>query len=267
MTMRILVLAAMTIGLAGCGGSGNGSPTQPAPSVAIPTISTSNTMIYIGQALTFAATGGGTIRWGGDNPDIANVDQTSGRVTGVGTGRVTIWAENSAGRTTRLLRGLPSYAGNWQGTYAITGCQSTGDMARIAFCGNFFQGQVLSIQLQTSQTDDRVSGAFALGGNTGTLNASTVAESGLLPLTGTHTSSTGTIRIENARFDSRTAGIISGSFDQTWTIVGASGFGILSCEVRSLTRTSGGPTFSLVPPSTRDAVTVDEMIRRLLQKQ
>jgi hypothetical protein len=260
--MRTLMAGAVLTSLVACGGSGG--PAAPAP--VAPTLTTANTLIYIGQSVQFAATGSGTIRWGGDNPQVATVDQTTGRVTGVSNGRVTIWAENEGGRTTRLLRGMPSYAGSWQGSYAITGCQSTGDIARIGFCGNFFQGQVLNLQLQISQTDDRVSGGFALGGNVGTLNASTVAENGVLPLTGTYTSSSGgTIRLDNARLESGTAGAITGSFDQTWGVSGASGFGILSCEVRNLTRTSGGPTFGFSAPSIEN-VSFEEMIRRALRK-
>lgn len=264
--MRFTRISLMLVASLAVACSSDGGGTAPAPVIVAPTISTPNTMIYIGQSVQFSATGGGTIRWGGDAPQVATVDQTTGRVTGVGTGRVTIWAENSGGRTTRLLRGLPSYAGSWQGSYAITGCQSTGDMALIGFCRNFFQGQVLNMQLQIEQTEDRVSGAFAFGGNAGTLNSATVAESGVLPLTGLFTSSNGTIRLDNARLESATAGTISGRFDQTWSISGASGFGILSCEIRNLTRTSGGPTFVLAPASMEN-VSIEEMIRRVLRKQ
>lgn len=260
--MKRLAIALTICSVAACGGGGS---TAPAPVINAPSISTANTAIYIGQTVQFSATGGGTIRWGGDNNQVATVDQTTGRITGVGNGRVTVWAENEGGRTTRLLRGLPSFAGNWQGTYAITGCQSTGDMARIGFCGNFFQGQVLNMQLQVTQADDRVSGAFAFGGNTGTLNASTVAENGVLPLTGTHTSSNVTILLQNARLESGTAGTITGAFDQSWSVSGASGFAILSCEVRNLTRTSGGPTFGLTTPHS-EVVTLEETIRRVLRK-
>lgn len=260
--MRNIVLTLVVAGVVACGGS---SPSTPAPVVTAPTLTTSNTSIYIGQSVQFSATGGGTMRWGGDNSAVAQVDQTTGRVTGVGNGRVTIWAENEGGRTTRLLRGMPSFAGSWQGSYAIIGCQSTGDMAAIRFCSNFFQGQVLNMNLQMSQTEDRVSGEFALGGNAGTLNPSTVAENGVLPLTGTYSSSSGTIRIDNARLDSFSAGTISGTFDQTWSVSGASGFGILSCDIRNVTRTSGGPTFGFTAPSMED-VTLEEMIRRVLRK-
>lgn len=264
-SVACVLAACLVASLTACGGGGGGN-TPTAPSVTAPVIGTSNTMIFIGQSVTFTATGGGTIRWGGDNPQVATVDQTTGRVTGVGNGRVTIWAENEGGRTTRLLRGLPSYAGSWQGSYAITGCQAIGDFAAIDFCGSFFRGQVANMQLQTSQTDDRVTGAFAFGDSQGTLNASTVAENGSLPLTGTITSGTVTVRLDNARLESPTAGTIAGNFDQTWGVSGASGFGILSCEVRNLTRTAGGPTFGFTAPAS-DEVSLEEMIRRVLRKR
>src|SRR3954462_15585040 len=92
---------ALVLGLiTACGGS----KAPAAPSVAAPTISTPNTTIYIGQTVQFTATGGGTITWGGDAPGVARVDAPTGRVTGVGNGRETIWAENAGGRTTRALR-------------------------------------------------------------------------------------------------------------------------------------------------------------------
>jgi hypothetical protein len=262
--MKKLVMAAgLAVAAVACGGGG--SPAAPAPTVTAPTLTTANTTVFIGQTVQFSATGGGTIRWGGDNSAVVSVDQTTGRVTGVGNGRVTIWAENEGGRTTRLLRGMPSYAGSWQGSYALTGCQATGTMALIDFCDNFFQGQVLNMNLLTTQTDDRVSGNFAFGGNAGVLNTSTVAENGTLPLTGIITSEEVTIRLDNARLESATAGTITGRFDQTWAVAGASGFAILSCEIRNVTRTSGGPTFGLLAPPSPGA-SLEELIRRTLQK-
>jgi len=223
-------------------------------------------MIYVGQTVQFAATGGGPIRWGTDAPGVASVDVPSGRVTGAGTGRATIWAENEGGRTTRGLRGLPSYAGNWEGTYAISGCQATGDFLQIRFCTDLFsQGEVLNISLQMSQTDDRVSGAFAFGDLIGALNSATVSDAGQLPLTGQYTDADGSISLQNARWESPSPGTITGTFDQSWSVAGASGFGILSCEIRNVTRTSGGPTLSQRPSAT-GRMSLEEMIRRARRK-
>jgi len=183
----------------------------------------------------------------------------------VASGRITIWADNAGGHTTRALRVLPSYAGSWSGTYAITGCQSTGQVAQIGFCGNFFSGQVLNMGLSFSQTDDRVGGgSYTLGGNgPGSFNAATVAENGSLPVNGTWTSSNGGIAFQNARLESATAGTISGTFDQSWNITGATGFGILSCTIRNVTRSSGGPTLLFRAPPGGDAPTFAEMVRRM----
>ena len=260
--MRRLIAAAGLVCLAGCGGGGGGN-TTPAPVVTAPTISTATTVVYIGQTVQFSASGTG-ITWGGDAQSVATVDGPTGRVTGVATGRVTIWAENAGGRTTRALRVLPSFAGNWSGTYAITGCQSTGQIAQVGFCGNFFQGQVLNVQLQFTQTDDRVNGgAYALGGNgPGTFNPATVSEAGVLPISGEWDGPSGSIDIQNARLESASAGTLTGTFDQSWVLNSASGFGIISCVIRNVTRSSGGPTVLLTAPAD-DAPTFEQMIQRL----
>ena len=129
--MKRLIIPAMLLCAAACGSDGGG--TAPGPIGVAPTITPSTTMIYVGQSVQFAASGDGTIRWGGDAPGVATVDQTTGRVTGVGIGRVTIWAENAGGRTTRLLRGLPLFAGLWRGGYVVEHCQSEGALS--SFCG------------------------------------------------------------------------------------------------------------------------------------
>lgn len=262
---RALSLPVLLI-LASCGGSsGGGGSTAPAPVINAPTISTGNTMIYIGQSVQFAASGGGTIRWGGDNPQVATVDQTTGRVTGVGNGRVTIWAENEGGRTTRLLRGLPSYAGSWRGNYTLQDCQSVGDFAAGGFCGSFFRGQSLNTRYELSQTDDRVTGSFALGDLTGSFNPSTVAENGQLPVTGGLSSGGTTVTLENMRLESTTAGVIKGQFEQLWGGSGLSGWARLYCRIETVTRTSGGPTFGFTAPGV-DNLDLEEMIRRVLRK-
>ena len=247
-----------------CGGGGGN--TAPTPVINAPTLTTANTMIFVGQTVQFTASGGGTIRWGGDNNGVATVDQTTGRVTGVGNGRVTIWAENEGGRTTRLLRGLPSYAGSWRGNYTVQDCQSIGDFAAGGFCRSFFRGQSLNTRYELSQADDRVTGSFALGDLVGSFNPATVAESGQLPITGSLSSSGTIVTLENMRFESPTAGVIHGQFEQLWGTSGASGWGRLYCRIESVTRTAGGPSFGFNGPAS-EQVDLAEMIRRVLRSQ
>jgi hypothetical protein len=224
-------------------------------------------MIFIGQTVQFSATGGGTIRWGGDSPQVVTIDQTTGRVTGVGNGRVTIWAENEGGRTTRLLRGLPSFAGGWRGNYTIQDCQSNGAFAAIAFCNtNFRQGQSLSMTLSLSQTDDRItSGGVALGSITGSLTATTIGEDGQIRLAGTLAPLPGNsirVSIENMRLESPNAGVIQGQYEQVWSDTSLSGTARVYARIESLTRESGGPALGLTAPRS-GTFTLEDIVRLL----
>src|SRR4051794_26059175 len=138
-----------------CGGS-SGPSTPTTPSVTAPTITTTNTSVYVGQSVTFSATGGGTIRWGGDSPSVAAVDQTTGRVTGADTGRVTIWAENAGGRTTRLLKVIPSFAGSWVGNWIVDGCQQNGGFTLLNVCSGPTHGLRPRLKPSFSQTETNV---------------------------------------------------------------------------------------------------------------
>ena len=253
-----------------CGG-GSGS-TSPTPTATAPTITTPNTMVYIGQAVTFQATGTGTITWGGDQSSVATVDGPTGRVTGVATGDETIWAQNSAGRTTRLIHVLPSFAGTWSGNYAITGCQSLGQFTTLlGFCNAFPAGAVLNMGFSINQSQDQVSGGtFSLGGLQGTLNPASVSGAGELPITGLVNSVNGSatitsIALGNARLDSNQAGVMTGTFDQTWGQAnGLSGSGILSCQIRLMTRTGGGPSAITIFQRPEPAsLTLEQMIERM----
>jgi hypothetical protein len=261
--MKKLSVVVALFWIVGCGGEGGS--TAPAPIVTAPTITSSNTMIYIGQSVQFAATGGGTIRWGGDSPSVATVDQTTGRVTGVATGRVTIWVENEGGRTTRLLRGLPSYAGGWRGNYTIQDCQSNGAFAIIAFCSsNFRLGQSLSMTLAISQAEDRItSGSVGLGSLTGSLTTTTVGEDGQARLAGTMTPLPGNsirVGIENMRLESPNAGVIHGQYEQVWSDTSLSGTARVYARIETLTRESGGPTFGFTAPAS-GSFTLEDIVR------
>jgi hypothetical protein len=206
-------------------------------------------MVYIGQVVTFQASGTGTITWGGDQPAVATVDGPTGQVTGVATGDETIWAQNNAGRTTRLIHVLPSFAGTWQGNYAITGCQSTLDFTQIGFCSQQLPvGTVLHIGMSINQTLDHVTGGgFDLGRNQGTLNTGSVSGNGQLPLTGlitfTKNGITTNTNLGNARLDSLQPGVMTGTFDQTWSQPnGLLGSATVSGQIRLMTRTGGGPS-------------------------
>ncbi|MGZ8818447.1 MAG: hypothetical protein ACXWZR_13795 [Mycobacterium sp.] len=182
-----VVSVAALVGLAMCGG-GCSTPT---PVIAAPSIITPNNVVYVGQTVPFAATGTGTIRWGGDAPGVATVDAATGRVTGIGIGRITIWAENEGGRTTRLLRVLPSFGGTWRGSYVVENCQASGTFSASAFCGTTIRvGDRLNMAIIFYQTEDRVTGgsfvldSFPGGSLVGKLTDTSVGEDGQIRLAG-----------------------------------------------------------------------------------
>lgn len=258
---RLLVSSSALIFAFACGGGGSSTPT--APSVTAPVISTPNTSVYVGQSVTFTATGGGTIRWGGDAPGVATVDQTTGRVTGVGSGNVTIWAENAGGRTTRLLRSMSSFAGNWQGNYVLQGCTQNGIFAALDSCKDQPGGKSLSMALVLTQTEDRVAGgSIAFGGLTGTTTPSSVGGDDQIRLTAAIDPLAGNpirLAVENMVLNSPSPGNIQGSLEQVYSTTLASGTMRVFTRVANLTRTSGGP--SLRPRAPRNATTLDDLLR------
>ena len=264
--MKRSITAAALVSLVACGGGSDG-PTGPSPSVSAPTLTTANTSIYIGQTVQFAATGGGSMRWGGDNFNVATIDQSTGRVTGVGNGRVTIWAENEGGRTTRLLRGLPSFAGSWQGNWIVEGCTANGVFAILDTCAEFPNGESASLGLSLTQSDDRIAaGGMVFGGATGSTTAATVGEDGQVRMTASLNPLPDNpirINIENIVLHSPSAGSIQGSLEQVWGSTGFSGTMRIYARVANLTRTSGGPALQAQAPN---APTLEDLIQLMLGK-
>lgn len=261
--MKQSIVAVALVSLVACGGS-NG-PNGPAPGISAPTLTTANTSIFIGQTVQFAATGGGTIRWGGDNAQVATVDQTSGRVAGIGNGRVTIWAENEGGRTTRLLRGLSSFAGSWQGNWVVESCTANGVFSILDTCDEFPGGQSASLGLSLTQTDDRIAaGTIVFGGLTGATTAAAVAEDDQARMTASLDPLPGNpirVNIENIVLSSPAAGNIQGSFEQVWGTAEFSGTMRIYGRIANLTRSSGGPALLAPPPNAR---TLEDLVRLML---
>jgi hypothetical protein len=246
---RLLLVACLSVFVGGCGDKAN-APTTPTPTVVAPSITTSGDIIYMGQTVQMAATGT-DIRWGGDNPAVANVDAMTGRVTGTGTGRVTVWAENIGGRATRLLRGMPSFAGEWGGNYQVTECHAIGSFfsaPSLGFCASLRPGTILNMGLSMSQNGERVTGHYALGTLTGNLDSGVVGENGVLPLTSQPAvNGLASVRIENMRLESTQPGIITGRMELVFSQVGQPGHGRVVAELRNLTRSSSVTVSALTP--------------------
>ena len=239
---RFVVLLTLVAGSA-CGG--NGGVTSP-PSPQAPTIATANTVVYIGQTVAFSASGAGTIRWGGDAPAVASVDATTGAVTGITTGRVTIWAENSVGRTTRLLRVVPSFAGTWQGAWQVERCEQDGIFVTINSCSLNPPGESKFLMMRIAQSDDRITGdTMTFGSISAALPAATVGDDGTVRFAGALppvSSSEIRIAVENFVLTSSTPGVIQGSLEHVWTVTTQPGTMRVSGRIAHLPRIAAEPT-------------------------
>lgn len=250
----LLAVALAVVGGASCGGD-SGPASITTPTVSPPTITTVTDHIFIGQSVTFIATGT-NVRWGGDAPGVATVDPATGRVTGAGNGWVTIWAENAGGRATRLLRGMPSFAGTWRGSYVVAECRDSGQaQSRARLCEEFRVGDSVNVGLTVTQSGDIVHVAgIQLGDVAGTMGVTGwgLSETGrwrfLGPIEARLNGANFLIRVFDGALESTTAGVITGSFEQLWDGSGPTGEGIIRAEIRTLTRTDGGPSVAASDP-------------------
>lgn len=240
-TLVLMVLAAAV----GCGGSGS-TPTEASGSPASITVSSSSDQLHVGASETFTATavmGNGQTQavtggaWGGDAPGVATVESASGRVTGVGSGMVTVFVDYRGARGTKLIRVLPNFQGTWSGSYMVNGCSETGAFALADVCDETFTtNRVLPMSMTATQTRDAVNGQFSLG---------TVAGTGSGPVhTGGELSFVGTARSGDLSIDttwsmhSTQPGRITGAGRFIVRFAGLSGEARVDVTIRDLNRTS-----------------------------
>ena len=137
------------------------SPTTPSstgPLVIVPDTSVAKT----GDRLALSATVGSrqsvTAKWTSDNDNVAVVDSTSGTVTALKSGAVTISATALGLSATRPLRVVANLNGKWAGQAVIRDCRSSG----IGFPCRGTVGGTRALELQIQQTQERFVGTLAL---------------------------------------------------------------------------------------------------------
>jgi hypothetical protein len=226
-----------------CSGGGD-SPTTPAPTTQSITVSGPD-RVLIGATETFTATASmsdGSSRavtsgWAGDAPSVVTVDPSTGRVTGVGSGMVTVYVIHEGRQGAKVVRGLPNFQGVWSGSYAVRSCSQSGQVASANLCGDLFTvNRVLPTNLNVTQDSDRVDGRFFLGTIGGDISGPIQTDGRYL--------ATGVIRdgswtVESSwTMESQTAGRITGGFSLLWRFAGASGDARVVADIRDLNRTT-----------------------------
>jgi hypothetical protein len=212
----------------GCGGGNNGStppPIAPSGTVVSITVSSGGSSVYLGGVETFTATAtlstGGTQSllvgtWSTSSAAIATVDSATGKVTGVANGTVTISLDYQGVRGSKSVRVVPFYAGNWAGSYIVSGCTQAQGFSDTNQCSNFPIGRSLQYGLQLAQAFDVVSGTTNIGliGMSG--DTETIQPDGSLNLTTNAFAGTTTI-VASWTLISQSAGVLGGTLSQHWT--------------------------------------------------
>lgn len=212
----------------GCGGGNNGStppPIAPSGTVVSITVSSGGSSVYLGGVETFTATAtlstGGTQSllvgtWSTSSAAIATVDSATGKVTGVANGTVTISLDYQGVRGSKSVRVVPFYAGNWAGSYIVSGCTQAQGFSDTNQCSNFPIGKSLQYGLQLAQAFDVVSGTTNIGliGMSG--DTETIQPDGSVNLTTNAFAGTTTI-VASWTLISQSAGVLGGTLSQHWT--------------------------------------------------
>ena len=262
---QIVAATFSVIGVLASACGGGDSPSAPAATPQSVTITSSSDRLFIGASETFSATAtmsDGSTRsvtgtWGTDAPGVATVDASTGRVTGVGSGMVTVFVDYQGRRGTKLIRGLPNYQGTWSGSYAVRSCSQSGQASLVDLCGATLSvNRVLPTNLNLTQDGDRVQGRFFLG-TLGADASGPVQGDGRLLLTGVVNGDSLTIDTSWS-LDSSSAGRITGGFSLLVRVAGLNGDARVAADIRDLNRTSNLAPASLMdalePPGSREDV-------------
>ena len=268
-----LFCVAMAVGLSSCGGDGSGSGDGPSPTPQALTITPGTTSLKVDQTEVFS----GTVRlsngqsqtvqptWQSDNTAVLTFE--GGTARGRSNGTATIIGTSQGLTATRLMRVVTDYQGVWAGDYIIRGCDSSGDFRAAEFCNTerfgYFAGPVLEVAFDLDQDRDEVTGQMYLGSFPG-------ATQGYVEADGRFTG-IGSFTVYAADADvgisvnpinvNADGNRMTGTFTVSVTATGASGQGLFTAEMKTVTRVASG----LAPTATASASTPDlnAFIRRL----
>jgi hypothetical protein len=232
--------------LSACSGGGGSTPTTPTPAATSITVTSTGTHLHLGLTETFTATvtlsngtsqplTGGT--WGTDAAAVATVGATTGMVTSIGSGEVTVFVDAQGVRGARKITVVPNYQGIWNGSYTMTSCAQSGQLADVDLCGTYAVGSSLPLALNLNQTAATVNGQTALGGLVSAPFTTVAATNGALTFQATFTLDT--LQIAQAwQLTMAQPNQLAGSFVQTWTDSTETGQIVVAGTVNTMTKVS-----------------------------
>lgn len=247
MTQRLPGVLCVVLAFAVLSACGGGGPTSTTPTVVSISITSSGGTLVLGITETFTATAtmsngstqaitSGT--WGTDAPAVATVNATSGLVTSVATGDVTIFVDSQGVRGSKRITIVKSYQGIWSGTYNVTACSQTGDFVTINLCGTLSVGATLPVAFNLTQSGSTVSGQTALGQLVSSPFTTTAAAGGALTFQAQYVQDTFRVA-QQWQLNVTSAGLLAGTVVQTWTDTTLLGQGVVSGTMVNVTRPGG----------------------------
>jgi hypothetical protein len=244
----VLSVVSAFVVLASCGGGGSTGPSPtPTPTPASISITSTGTVMAQGQVENFSASlvlsNGSTQAlttgtWGTDTPAVATVNPTSGLVTAVGRGEVTIFVDAQGLRGTKRITVTQSYAGFWSGSYLVTACTPSGNIEFNDVCEVLPVASTQPIAFELTHIGTTVAGRTAVGGLISSPFAATPAANGALTFTAVALFEGVTIS-QAWQMNINQAGGLTGTVVQTWTATGLVGQTVLAGTLVTVTKSPG----------------------------
>ncbi len=169
-----------------------------------------------------------------DNSAVATLTG-AGELTGIHAGQVTVTATLEGHSTTKTVRIVPDYRGNWTGDLVLSDCRATGSLT----CDEASIGGAVTLTVlqNATQTNDAVTGTVNLGDVTVSATG-TIAVDGTLTMTGSQATAdphtTGSLA--NWRTSLTDAGLMAGTFDLVLSQTEPAGTVTLTFAISGLTR-------------------------------
>jgi hypothetical protein len=244
-------LAVALAGVAvGCGDdSSSASPSAPSPSSSTATsvnvtVTSPIRMGQTAQASAVAALSNGqsqnvTSGWRSDAVGVATVTD-AGLVTGVANGQATIYVIAGGRQGQQVIRVVPDYHGEWEGTLRVTSCAQTGIFADLGLCNDVPANASEEFDLALTQTGEAMSVRMYLGDGYQTV-AAPIAPDGSAAFAGraSYTEEGITLTLDSAwQINSTRVGALSGTVNDVYRLAGYPGEGRVSYDIQLTTRTA-----------------------------
>jgi hypothetical protein len=162
---------------------------------------------------------------------------SSGKVTGVGSGQATVTVTYDTVRATRTIRVVPDYQGSWTGDYTVLSCSDSGSFHSEDWCKAALRDAIIHVTLVLTQTRDAVTGSWTHAEMAGTAQG-TIEADGTLVLSGTGISTADKIPMTIAGWRTRSTDnkTQTGKFTMNFTSSVWSGSSQASVEIRTCTK-------------------------------